>query len=192
MSQNINNAKAFTIEHEGISNQIKTDCGICELFNPELNKGPHPEVKHFTALWDTGATGTVITKNVVDQLGLQPTGIVNVFHANGSTIMNTYLVNVFLPSNVGIHSVVVTEGNLTGMDVLIGMDIINQGDFSISNFDGKTVCSFQVPSLKKIDYVDDMNKKDHTPIVKQKVLGRNDLCHCGSKLKYKKCCMNMN
>jgi predicted aspartyl protease len=183
-------AKAFTLEHVGLANQIKTECGICKSFNPDLEKGPHPEIKGFTALWDTGATGTVITKNVVDQLGLQPTGMVQVFHADGDTYVNTYLVNVLLPNSIGVHTLAVTEGKLTGMDVLIGMDIITQGDFSISNFEGKTVCTFQIPSTKKTDYVDENNKKLHTPIIANKIPGRNDPCHCGSGKKYKNCCLN--
>lgn len=32
-------------------------------------------------------------------------------------------------------------------------------------------------------------QKDMTPIVKEKIPGRNDLCACGSGLKFKKCCL---
>lgn len=33
----------------------------------------------------------------------------------------------------------------------------------------------------------------HTPYVREsKKLSRNDLCSCGSGLKYKKCCLNKN
>ena len=37
------------------------------------------------------------------------------------------------------------------------MDVINQGDFSVSNFEGKTVFSFRIPSKKTIDYVQEIN-----------------------------------
>jgi hypothetical protein len=33
--------------------------------------------------------------------------------------------------------------------VLIGMDIITRGDFTVTNFEGKTIMSFRMPSLDK-------------------------------------------
>lgn len=47
----------------------------------------------------------------------------------------------------------VTAANLLTVDALIGTDIISQGDFSVTNRDGKTVVSFGVPSIKHHDYV---------------------------------------
>ena len=35
-------------------------------------------------------------------------------------------------------------------DVLIGMDIINLGDFAVSNHNGKTTFSFRMPSVDEI------------------------------------------
>ena len=40
-----------------------------------------------------------------------------------------------------------------GIGVLIGMDIITSGDFSVSNYNGKTVFTFRTPSQERIDYV---------------------------------------
>ena len=55
----------------------------------------------------------------------------------------------------------VTKGNLPGGsgDVLIGMDIITQGDFSITNKDQKTVFSFRFPSETHTDYVKEHNHR---------------------------------
>lgn len=39
----------------------------------------------FKAIWDTGATHSVITKKVVDQLGLIPTGMTKVLGVNSSS-----------------------------------------------------------------------------------------------------------
>ena len=33
------------------------------------------------------------------------------------------------------------------------------------------------------------NGQERTPLCKTLKIGRNDLCPCGSKIKYKKCCM---
>ena len=60
-------------------------------------------------------------------------------------------------------------------DVLIGMDIINLGDFAVSNVEGSTCFTFRMPSLEEFDFVG-------VPRV-----GRNEPCPCGSGKKYKKC-----
>lgn len=39
-----------------------------------------------------------------------------------------------------------------GIDVLIGMDIISNGDFAISNYEGRTQFSFRIPSQEHIEY----------------------------------------
>jgi len=73
-----------------------------------------------------------------------------------------------------------TEGILTATDVLIGMDIISRGDFTITAPENKTKLSFQIPSTHNTDYVKEFNQRLHTPIVKETVPGRNHLCSCGS------------
>lgn len=184
-------SQSFTLKFDGLANMLITDCFICEQFNPEIDNRPHPNFEQFNGLWDTGASGTTITKNVVDKLGLIPTGLAQVSHANGISIVNTYLINIRLPNGVGIHTLRVNEGILNGFDVLIGMDVIMRGDFSITNKDGKTVFSFQIPSTHYTDFVEEyeheVKMKHHTPIVKDKLPGRNEACHCGSGVKYKNC-----
>ena len=49
----------------------------------------------------------------------------------------------------------VTEAPLHETDVLIGMDIISKGDFCVTNFQGKTVLTFRVPSCSEFDFVQD-------------------------------------
>lgn len=182
--------QSFTQRYDGLTNQLITNCGITVSYNPATHKGKYPDFKDYQALWDTGATGTVITKKVADELGLTPTGFTNSYNANGQCIVNTYLINIRLPNGVGVHTLRVTEGVLTGFDVLIGMDVISRGDFSITCKNGKTVFSFQMPSTHETDFVSEFNeevKKVHTPITKEKEPGRNEPCPCGSGMKYKYC-----
>jgi hypothetical protein len=109
---------------------------------------------NFEAIWDTGATGSVITQKVVDALQISPIGLTMVGGVNSSQLSQEYLVNFVLPSQVGIRAVRVTLGQLPGgLEALIGMDIINLGDLHISNVGGNTVMSFRVPSLEVIDFV---------------------------------------
>lgn len=176
-----NTPKAFTIEYAGVVSSLETLSGICEAYNPVFQKDvKHPQIYQFKSLWDTGAMGSVISTSVVSTLGLKPIGKRKVFHANGESIVNTYLVNILLPNNVAFSSLRVTEGVLNDTDVLIGMDIISRGDFSVTASQGKTKFSFQLPSTHDIDYVKEYNQKMHTPIVKEKEPERNELCPCGS------------
>ena len=121
----------------------------------------------FVCLWDTGATNTVITKTVIDGLNLQPSGRTEVRTVGeGSDFneyeVNTYLVNLFLPNNVVVAAVPVSEGGIAGADMLIGMDIITMGDFSITNCNGQSCWTFRMPSVEEIDFVKEIqehNKK---------------------------------
>jgi predicted aspartyl protease len=133
----------------------------------------------FHALWDTGAEGSVVSGRVAKALGLEPTGIAKVYHANGESMVNIYSVNIFLPNDTIFYVPTVTEGILTGTDVLIGMDIISQGDFTITASQGKTKFSFQIPSTHDTDYVKEYERSSP---------GRNAPCPCGSGKKYKHCC----
>ena len=75
----------------------------------------------------------------------------------------TYLVNIRLPNSVAFMGVRVTKGNLGDADVLIGMDIISQGDFAVTNVGGLTKFSFRVPSATHIDFVEDDKKRARAP-----------------------------
>lgn len=104
--------------------------------------------------WDTGATGTCISKELVELLDLKPTGLINVQTPSGIGTMNKYMVNLILNNEVRIMNLVVMDSEIgnQGIDVLIGMDIISIGDFAVSNFDGKTQFSFRMSSQEHVEY----------------------------------------
>lgn len=106
------------------------------------------------AQWDTGATSTCISKELVTQLGLQPTGMIKVQTPSGIGLMNKYMINLILNNEVRIMNLVVMDSEIgnQGIDVLIGMDIISNGDFAVSNFEGKTQFSFRLPSQEHVEY----------------------------------------
>ena len=175
---------SFTIEHNGRASVIQTKVHITEAFDP--NNHPHPSFKEYIAIWDTGATNTVITKKVAVDCGLLPISMCRVETAGGAIDSSVFLVNLRLPQGVGVQHLRVTEAILNGAaDVLIGMDIIGMGDFAITNKDGKTVCSYRIPSIECIDFVKQAALL--SPAISSKI-SRNSLCTCGSGIKYKKCC----
>lgn len=105
-------------------------------------------------LWDTGATISCVSHNIIHTLKLAATGNKDISTPSGSKIVDTFLVDLELPNNILLKDVVVCETEIgnQGIDLLIGMDIINKGDFSVSNYLGKTYFSFSIPSMKTIDF----------------------------------------
>ncbi len=142
-------------------------------------------------IWDTGATGTVITQKIVDALGLIPAGKATVNTASETGYKtNVYYIDLFLKNDLRITSVRVTVGRIADdIDCLIGMDIIALGDFSITNYNDATCMSYRIPSHHEIDYVKDPNITCSTPpSMPPKKTQRNEKCPCGSGKKYKYCC----
>jgi len=176
--------RAFTQKHNGLTNRIVSDIHISEAFDPK-NPPANPLLHATKALWDTGATHSVITAETAKALNLVPSGKGLVHHAGGKSDFDTYVVNFFLPNQVLIVGVRVTEcPHLEGCGAIIGMDIIMGGDMSISNHKGETWFTFRWPSAGSHDYVDDINKAKKASFGR---VGRNEPCPCHSGLKYKKC-----
>ncbi len=179
---------AFTINYPSRVDLLLTDVVVSDAFDPKkiesLSDEAKPKGLKTRALWDTGATRSVITPSTVEQLGLIPTGSRIMQHAGGSGSVNTYVVNIILPNNVGFIGVSVSECDKTleGFGVIIGMDIISQGDFALTNVEKRSIFSFRIPSIKKIDYVEEANKLNY------KGTRPNDPCPCGSGKKFKVCC----
>lgn len=58
------------------------------------------------------------------------------------------MVNLYLPDKITIYELTVVTGNPGDVwwDVLIGMDIISVGNFSVKNVNSKTEWTFSIPS----------------------------------------------
>jgi hypothetical protein len=101
--------------------------------------------------------------------------------AGGIVKCNSYFVSIWLPNRLCIPSIKVSDGELTGnnIDLLIGMGIINEGDFAVNNQNYITSFSFRIPSMERIDYVKDLNKVQ--PIDQDP---KNLQCPCGSGIPF--------
>ncbi len=144
--------RSFTVEYHRRQNILTTPVKISEVFKPGSSKTQN--FVETVGIWDTGATGSVITKEIIDSLKLKPIGNIEMRGVHGSKIVNTYLINIALPNGVEIVGVKATEAKqLSGnLGALIGMDIINHGDLAITNCGGKTIMTFRVPPIEKIDF----------------------------------------
>lgn len=88
----------------------------------------------------------------------------------GAATEEAFLVNIYLPSNVVFGALRVTRGRFVGADILIGMDVISQGDFTVTNHGGTTKFSYRIPSQKHIDFYE-----QHQALSKQ--FGKGKLQH---------------
>ncbi len=103
------------------------------------------------AIWDTGATQTVINPRLSKLLNLQATGRDKVRGVSGEQIALTYIVDIFLPNHFVYKGLNVVAIDFGERDILIGMDIIGAGDFAIC---GGKFFSFALPSFENpIDFV---------------------------------------
>lgn len=136
---------AFTTKNNGLAKSLRNEATIS--FNGKSITIP--------ALWDTGATISCISMDVVSKLALVPTGKNIISTPSGKKEVGTYLLDINLPNNVKItdHTVCDSDIGAQGLGMLIGMDIIGMGDFAVSNFNGTTVFSFRLPSKQTTDYV---------------------------------------
>jgi len=174
--------QSFTSTYPGLTLTPQNKVKISEAFDPKAGGTPPPAFD-FDAVWDTGATNTVVTQKVVDTLKLSPVTKRRTYTGSGSILADVYLVNIVLPNNVQMVGVPASCLPITGPDALIGMDIITRGDFAITNKNGVSKMSFQFPSTHDIDFV--KNPGPFSSTVPKP--GRNDQCPCGSGKKYKNC-----
>lgn len=145
---------AFTTKYGGRANVLACKIKLSFPFDLKTNKKPH-QLTECNAIWDTGATSSVVTKAMAKKLNLKPTGKTEVRNTSGKEVKNTYLINIYLPNKVGLSFLRVVECKelVGGFDFLIGMDVIGIGDFAITNVNNKTTLSYRVPSIETIDYV---------------------------------------
>ena len=105
---------------------------------------------------DTGAIVSIISRNIVEKLGVQPQGYRLMDTASEQQIITPiYDASVILCNRIEISNLTVGDGVLPGgEECLIGMDILSLGDLVVTHFDGKTCVSFRIPSLQSIELKD--------------------------------------
>lgn len=140
----------FTQRSSDIMEAIITECKICPPVDFANGEMPSKVYTSQNAMWDTGATNTLISPKIVKALGLKPFGKSGISSANGIVETNTYLVHVGIPSGSVVTNILALEDENDDYEVVIGMDIISRGDFAFSNHEGHSTFSFRIPSQEEI------------------------------------------
>lgn len=139
----------YTKQYDSLAGEITT---LACVF-PNFKEGELPPIKFTTeeAGWDTGAECTIISPYVAQSLNLKSLGKIEA-RGVGKGKGDLYEVAIALPNGKVIYDLEVYCLDIEDYDILIGMDVINQCDFAITNQDGKTTFSFQTPSSITIDF----------------------------------------
>lgn len=111
------------------------------------------ELKSIKALWDTGATMSCISGELAKYLNLA-NGLnvkLNITESQQEDVeKKTYIANLVLaasPEYIRFNNLRMIEiSKHSRYDAIIGMDVIKDGDFALSQFNGQTVVTFRHPS----------------------------------------------
>ena len=128
---------------------IITDCFVVMPEGVTDKEGNKRFCKIENAAWDTGATNTIISPEIVKALGLKTSGKFAVSAFGRIMEVNTYIVDLYFENGYKIANLQVmsNDDNVNfDYDVLIGMDVITKGDFCISTINGETSFSFRMPA----------------------------------------------
>lgn len=104
--------------------------------------------RRYSAQWDTGAQRTCISQKVVCELSLVQFGCIRLTSPAGEECVPTYKVELLLPNNVAIvnYEVPLAHFDAADVDVLVGLDVITNGEFAVGCDGERTQFTFRVPA----------------------------------------------
>ena len=138
------------------NNATEIHCAIT-ISSPEDFKNENGII--CTGIWDTGSEGCLISPELAKQLKLILISYKIVVGVNSEDLSPEYLVNIFLPNGDLFEGISTLVGsNIAEDEFVIGMSIINKGDFAITNVNNKTTMSFRSPSVARINFELDYEK----------------------------------
>lgn len=138
-------------KYPGRINAIQTNCIVTQSLAVSTDGKVHGcEVE--STVWDTGATNTIISQEIVDILDLKPISKAKIEGVGGIVESAVYQINIYFANRMEFKSIEVLSGDIGDYDLIIGMDIITLGDFVLSNKDGKTWFSFRHPAKEHIEF----------------------------------------
>jgi hypothetical protein len=158
------NFQALTLRAPGIARSIIVPVAVSQSERLCRRFGLKKIEADVYALLDTGATNTSISDTLADSLGLRTVESYKVESAGGIHTADGYIIDVALRNMVSftdIRSATFVKNDQ--FDIIIGMDILTQGDLAITNGNGRTVVSFRVPP--------DPEHTDYVKIAKQNEAG---------------------
>ena len=134
---------AFVKKYPALAPDLNTDIEVFPVSSTVSRQGTT-----VYAIWDTGASQTVITHRLMSHLNLIPIETKLVHGINSKQLVDVVAISIKLPNGFLIPDIRVFVCDIPSpIDILIGMDIIQLGDLHISNTGGQTLFSFVIPPL---------------------------------------------
>jgi hypothetical protein len=83
----------------------------------------------------------------------------SILGVTGSQEVQQFVIDLELPNKIKLLEIPAVESQTLGFnrrrrpfDFIIGMDVIQLGDFAFTNVRGRSMVSFRIPSIANIDY----------------------------------------
>lgn len=135
---------AYTFEHDGIVNMPIVLTTVIGQHSHEIVYG----------LIDTGCSHTCISEELAQKMNLAVIGGSDYTGAESTVKCNKYLVRIYIDRDIdcGILDVGTFKKQGRPEDVLIGMDILNKCDLAITNSNGNTKITIEMPSKRNLDF----------------------------------------
>jgi hypothetical protein len=133
--------------------KFKAESDIAEISTPiTLRKKEGQTIEESgNAIWDTGATSSMISTSMAKKLQLNPIGTIQIAGVHGVANAKVYNIDILFQNGFTIKNIKVSEAsNFGGFDLLVGMDIIKRGVFLIDGIDGELKVLFQFPADSSI------------------------------------------
>lgn len=133
--------------------KFKAESDIAEISTPiTLRKKEEQTIEEKgNAIWDTGATSSMISASMARKLQLNPIGTIQIAGVHGVANAKVYNIDIIFQNGFTIKNIKVSEAsNFGGFDLLVGMDIIKRGVFLIDGIDGELKVLFQFPADSSI------------------------------------------
>lgn len=133
--------------------KFKAESDTAEISTPIIlrKKGEQTIKESGNAIWDTGATSSMISASMARKLQLNPIGVTQIAGVHGVANAKIYNIDIIFKNGFTIENIKVSEAsNFGGFDLLVGMDIIKRGVFLIDGTDGDLKVLFQFPTASSI------------------------------------------
>lgn len=144
----------FTVTFPGGAEALITNCIVMPAV--DFSKGEKVTSYYPTnnAIWDTGADTTIICQRIARMLQLKPHIKSAITGIGGVVSSNVYRIHLGLPSGEAVLELEAMElpDEQMDYDVIIGMDVIRECDFAITNKDGNTKFTYERPSKRDLDF----------------------------------------
>ena len=151
----MSDVKAFTVQiSENHRHAVVIEIKVCLSVNIAEFSGMTKIEFTTRALIDTGANRSCMSRRLVSVCNLEPISYMSVRSAQGISEANVYSVDFTLSSEMQFCNIPVMEfSGGSDFDVIIGMDILSQGDIAITNAKNQMFFSMRIPSADKhIDF----------------------------------------